>query len=88
MDPAEIERWASSNDPIDRYQATLTGQGWASARELEAIDRQIDAELDALIAEVEGSPLPDPEQARYDVTGDGPVAGPWYRLDPPNPAQA
>jgi TPP-dependent pyruvate/acetoin dehydrogenase alpha subunit len=31
---------------------------------------------------------PSPLEARTDVTGDGPVAGPWYRLDPPDPTKA
>ena len=88
MDPAEIERWAASSDPLDRYVATLTGSGWAGAKELAEIDRAVDAELDAAVAEAEASPLPEPEEARTDVTGDGPVAGPWYRLDPPDPTMA
>ena len=88
MDPAEIERWAATNDPIDRYVATLTQNGWASAKELAAIDEQISRELDDTIAGVEGGALPDPDEARTDVTAGGPVPGPWYRLDPPDPRKA
>jgi TPP-dependent pyruvate/acetoin dehydrogenase alpha subunit len=88
MDPAEIDRWATTSDPVDRYVAALTGSGWATAKELAAIDAAIDAELDAAVAEAEASPLPEPYEARTDVTGDGPVGGPWYRLDPPDPTKA
>jgi TPP-dependent pyruvate/acetoin dehydrogenase alpha subunit len=88
MDPAEIERWATTSDPIDRYVAALTGSGWASAKELAEIDRAVDAELDAAVAEAEASPLPEPFEARTDVIGGGPVPGPWYRLEPPDPTKA
>ncbi|HEX6749597.1 MAG TPA: thiamine pyrophosphate-dependent dehydrogenase E1 component subunit alpha [Longimicrobium sp.] len=88
MDPAEIEHWATTNDPVDRYVAALTQNGWASTKELAAIDAEIDRELDEMIAQAETSPLPDAEEARTDVTGDGPVAAPWYRLSPPDPVKA
>lgn len=88
VDPAEIERWASGNDPIDRYVAALTQNGWATAKELAEIDARIDRELDETIAEAERSPLPDPGEARTDVVSGPPVAGHWYRLDPPDPVKA
>jgi TPP-dependent pyruvate/acetoin dehydrogenase alpha subunit len=88
VDPAEIEHWAATNDPVDRYVAALTQNRWASTSELAAIDAEIDRELDAVIAEAEKSPLPDPEEARTEVTGDGPVNAPWFRHDPPDPTKA
>ena len=88
MDPAEIDRWATANDPIDRYVATLTGNGWATAKELAEIDARIDRELDETIAEAEKSSLPDEHEARTDVISGGPVPGHWYRLDPPDPRMA
>lgn len=88
MDPAEIERWAGGNDPVDRYVATLTENGWATAKELAEIDAGIDRELDAAIADAETSPLPDEQEARTDVVAGGPVAGHWYRMDPPDPRKA
>jgi TPP-dependent pyruvate/acetoin dehydrogenase alpha subunit len=88
MDPAEIDRWATTNDPVDRYVSALAQNGWASAKELSSIDRQIERELDEAVAAAEASPLPDPHQARTEVTGDGPVPGPWYRLTPPDPTKA
>jgi TPP-dependent pyruvate/acetoin dehydrogenase alpha subunit len=88
MDPAEIERWASSNDPIDRYVAALVSSGWATQKELAEIDARIDRELDAAIADAETSALPDEQEARTDVVAGGPVPGHWYRLDPPDPRKA
>ncbi|HEX8431461.1 MAG TPA: hypothetical protein VF625_09245, partial [Longimicrobium sp.] len=68
--------------------AALVGNGWATAEELSAIDAAIDGELDATIARVEGSPLPEPEEALTDVYGDGPARAPWTRHDPPDPTLA
>ncbi|HEX8452436.1 MAG TPA: thiamine pyrophosphate-dependent dehydrogenase E1 component subunit alpha [Longimicrobium sp.] len=88
VDPAEIDRWAATNDPIDRYIVALKENGWATADELRAIDERIDAELDATIAEAETSPLPEPEEALTDVYADGPVRAPWTRHTPADPTQA
>jgi TPP-dependent pyruvate/acetoin dehydrogenase alpha subunit len=84
----EIERWATTNDPIDRYVATLTGAGWATPEELQAIDARIDAELDEEIRIAEASPMPEPETALDDVYGDGPVNAPWTRHEPADPTRA
>ncbi|HEX2205930.1 MAG TPA: thiamine pyrophosphate-dependent dehydrogenase E1 component subunit alpha [Longimicrobium sp.] len=88
MDPAEIDRWATGNDPIDRYVAALLENGWTSADELRAIDEGVDAELEAAVDEADRSPLPEPEEALTDVHAGGPVNRPWTRLDPPDPTQA
>jgi TPP-dependent pyruvate/acetoin dehydrogenase alpha subunit len=88
VDPAEIEHWASTNDPIDRYVKTLLDNGWATAQELTAIGADIDRELDAAVAEAEKSPLPAPEEALTDVYGDGPVNAPWTRYEPADPTRA
>ncbi|MBV9110550.1 MAG: thiamine pyrophosphate-dependent dehydrogenase E1 component subunit alpha, partial [Gemmatimonadetes bacterium] len=88
VDQSEVQHWATTNDPVDRYVATLTENGWATTKELAAIDAAVDAELDEMIATAETSTLPDADEARTDVTGAGPVAGPWYRLTPPDPAKA
>jgi TPP-dependent pyruvate/acetoin dehydrogenase alpha subunit len=88
VDPAEIERWASTNDPIDRYIAALVGSGWSTAAELTAIGEAVDRELDEAAAEAERSPLPEPAEALTDVHGDGPVNAPWTRHEPPDPTRA
>ena len=88
VDPAEIDRWAATNDPIDRYVLALKENGWATADELRAIDERIDAELDATIAEAETSPLPEPEETLTDVYAEGPVRAPWTRHTPADPTLA
>ena len=87
MDPAEIDRWATTSDPIDRYVRALVENGWAKPDELSAIDGEIDRELDAMIEAVSDSPLPEPHEALTDVYGDGPVPAPWTKLDPPDPTK-
>jgi TPP-dependent pyruvate/acetoin dehydrogenase alpha subunit len=84
----EIDRWAATNDPIDRYLATVRESGWASDEELDSVRAAVDEELDAAVAEAEASPLPEPEEALTEVTGDGPVRSPWVRHSPPDPSQA
>jgi pyruvate dehydrogenase E1 component alpha subunit/2-oxoisovalerate dehydrogenase E1 component alpha subunit len=88
VDPAEIEHWATTNDPIDRYVKTLLDNGWATAEELTAIGADIERELDAAVAEAETSPLPAPLEALTDVYGDGPVNAPWTRHEPADPTRA
>ncbi|HEY0023519.1 MAG TPA: thiamine pyrophosphate-dependent dehydrogenase E1 component subunit alpha [Longimicrobium sp.] len=88
VDPAEIEHWASTNDPIDRYVKSLLDNGWATAQELTGIGEQIDRELDEAVAEAEKSPLPEPEEALTDVYADGPVNAPWTRHEPADPTRA
>lgn len=88
VDPAEVERWATTNDPIDRFAAALTESRWAAADELRAIDEKIDAELDATIAQAETSPMPAESEAMTDVYADGPVRAPWTRHTPPDPTLA
>jgi pyruvate dehydrogenase E1 component alpha subunit/2-oxoisovalerate dehydrogenase E1 component alpha subunit len=85
--PEEIERWASTSDPLDRFVSTLTGSGWADAEELAAIDGEIDAGLDAAVEEAEASPLPVPAEALDDVYAGSPAAAPWTRLSPPDPTR-
>jgi len=65
--PDEIARWAA-NDPVDRYVARIVGEGWVGQSELDAIDQQVDDELDRAVAESEHDPLPAPDAALTGVT--------------------
>jgi TPP-dependent pyruvate/acetoin dehydrogenase alpha subunit len=84
----EIERWAAENDPIDRYVATLLERGWATDDQLAGIRAAVDDELTAAVEAADASPLPEPEAALDDVTGDGPAAAPWTRYEPADPSRA
>ncbi|MQA92025.1 MAG: thiamine pyrophosphate-dependent dehydrogenase E1 component subunit alpha [Gemmatimonas sp.] len=83
--PDEIDKWATTNDPIDRFVAVLRENGWADDPQLEPIDARVEQELDAAVSEAEASPLPDPEDTLSDVYA-GETARPhWTRQVPPNP---
>ena len=84
----EIEHWAVTSDPLDRYVATLTDSGWAEAADLAGVDAGVERALDAAVEEAERSPMPEPESALEGVYAGPPARPPWTRLDPPDPARA
>jgi pyruvate dehydrogenase E1 component alpha subunit/2-oxoisovalerate dehydrogenase E1 component alpha subunit len=53
--PGEVAAW-EARDPIARFVAAATRNGWLDAASLEAIDRTVTDELDRAIAEVEAEP--------------------------------
>jgi pyruvate dehydrogenase E1 component alpha subunit/2-oxoisovalerate dehydrogenase E1 component alpha subunit len=76
----EIERWASENDPLDRYTTRLTGQDGFPAEELSAIDQRVSQEIDRATDEAERSPMPEPLDCLAGVYAE-PASMPslWYR---------
>ncbi len=58
--PDEIAARRADDDPIDRARTQLLAAGVTGA-ELDAIDRAVDAEIDAAAAFADASPLPEPE---------------------------
>ena len=77
--PGEIERWASENDPVDRYLKRLLGEGFDKAA-LDAIDAQVKEEIDRATDEAEASPMPEPTDALVGIYADPPVIPPlWFR---------
>src|SRR5690606_28366794 len=84
----EIEHWARTNDPLDRYVETLRENGWATEAQLGRIDREVAEEVERAGEEAERAPLPAPEETLEDVYGDGPVRRPWTHLSPPDPTHA
>lgn len=76
----EIERWAATNDPIDRYIARLTSEFGFTVAELEATDAAVIAEVDAATDLAEGSPPCDGPDALTGVYVDPPqMPTLWYR---------
>jgi pyruvate dehydrogenase E1 component alpha subunit/2-oxoisovalerate dehydrogenase E1 component alpha subunit len=86
----EIERWASENDPLDRYVKRLTDttdrrdQQQSGERvlpsELEAIDARVATEVDAATDEAESAPMPEPLDALVGIYADPPAEKPlWFR---------
>jgi pyruvate dehydrogenase E1 component alpha subunit/2-oxoisovalerate dehydrogenase E1 component alpha subunit len=77
--PGEIDRWASENDPIDRYAKRLLGDGFDQT-ELAAIDARVQEEIDRATDEAEKSPMPEPTDALVGVYAEPPVVAPlWFR---------
>jgi TPP-dependent pyruvate/acetoin dehydrogenase alpha subunit len=77
--PGEIDRWASENDPIDRYVKRLLGEGF-DKKELDAADARVKDEIDRATDEAEASPMPDPTDALVGVYDDPALIEPlWFR---------
>jgi TPP-dependent pyruvate/acetoin dehydrogenase alpha subunit len=76
----EIEHWASTNDPLDRYRARLVGEFGVDAARLDALDAEVAAEVDAATDQAEASPPCEGPDALVGVYAD-PAAMPvlWYR---------
>ncbi|MFN2565324.1 MAG: thiamine pyrophosphate-dependent dehydrogenase E1 component subunit alpha [Gemmatimonadaceae bacterium] len=76
----EIERWAAENDPIDRYQARLTGEQGFDQSELAVVDERVRREVDDATEIAERSPMPELLDALVGVYADPPVTAPlWFR---------
>lgn len=76
----EIDTWAATNDPIDRYVKVLTQDVGVEIAELESIDARVMAEIDRATDEAEASPIPEPEDALVGVYADPPSEQPlWFR---------
>jgi TPP-dependent pyruvate/acetoin dehydrogenase alpha subunit len=77
--PGEIDRWASENDPIDRYVTRLLAEGFEQS-ELVAIDERVKEEIDRATDEAEASPMPEPTDALVGIYADPPAMAPlWFR---------
>jgi len=75
----ELARW-ETDDPVDRYVARVTGDGWVGAAELAETDARVEAELDAAVDACEREPLPEPATALGGVHADPPAAPAlWFR---------
>ena len=75
----EIERWASENDPLDRYVKVLIDEK-ILRKELEAIDARVATEVDAATDEAEAAPMPEPSDALVGIYSDPPAEQPlWFR---------
>jgi pyruvate dehydrogenase E1 component alpha subunit/2-oxoisovalerate dehydrogenase E1 component alpha subunit len=78
--PGEIERWATGNDPLDRYTARLTTSFDVEPGELTAIGARVREEIDRATDLAEQSPPPAPADALAGVYADPPAAPLlWYR---------
>jgi pyruvate dehydrogenase E1 component alpha subunit/2-oxoisovalerate dehydrogenase E1 component alpha subunit len=76
----EIERWATTNDPVDRYVQRLLTHEWVDEQDLKEIDARVRDEVDEATDACLDDPLPEPATALDGVYVD-PAAAPrlWYR---------
>ncbi len=63
----EIDFWATTNDPIDRYERFLKEEKIASVEDLNQIAREVEKYLESELAIAEDAPLPEADSAAYDV---------------------
>ncbi|MFI5310023.1 MAG: thiamine pyrophosphate-dependent dehydrogenase E1 component subunit alpha [Gemmatimonadales bacterium] len=76
----EVERWATENDPLDRYTRVLLDREKVESREVASVDARVLAEVEQAAALAEASPPPEPAEALRGVYADPPDATPhWYR---------
>ena len=76
----EIERWATTNDPVDRYVQRLLTHEWVDDQDLKEIDAAVRDEVDQATDACLDDPLPEPDSALRDVYAHPPVAERlWYR---------
>jgi pyruvate dehydrogenase E1 component alpha subunit/2-oxoisovalerate dehydrogenase E1 component alpha subunit len=78
--PGEIDRWASENDPVDRYIARLLAEEGFEESDLKAVDARVVDEIDRATDEADASPMPDPTDSLVGVY-DNPASIPplWFR---------
>ena len=75
----EIERWASENDPVDRYVKRLLAEGVSQA-ELDTIETRVQQEINSATDEADASPMPDPADSLVGIYDDPPELSPlWFR---------
>ena len=76
----EIERWAQTNDPVDRYVKQLLDNGWAEEQDLTDIDGDVRDEVDQATDSCVNEPLPEGDTALGSVFAEPAAAERlWYR---------
>ncbi|MGH7480690.1 MAG: thiamine pyrophosphate-dependent dehydrogenase E1 component subunit alpha [Longimicrobiales bacterium] len=83
----ELAEW-EARDPVDAYRRRVLEADWAAESDLDTIDAEVRAEVDATRDAAEASGMPKPEGALHPVFGDRDVAPPWTRLSVPDPHHA
>ena len=78
----EIDRWATENDPLERYERVLRDTLKVKADELRAIDALVQKEIDDATDLAELSPMPEPLEALRGVYAHQESVEPlWFRED-------
>src|SRR5205085_7328891 len=78
----EIDRWATENDPIDRYALRLRKEFGVADEELRGIDDRVRREIDEATDIAERSATPEPLDALIGVYASPPAVQPlWFRRE-------
>src|SRR6266498_926898 len=78
---ADLDRWASDNDPIDRFTRRLLSADLVAEGDVKAIDDRVRVEVDQATDACVNEPLPDPETALPGVYVDPPAADKlWFKV--------
>lgn len=77
LPPGELEEW-ERRDPLDRFERHLLTRSIATGEKLDEIASEVQREIDEDVAWAESSPMPEPEQAAYEVF-DNDVVPPAFR---------
>jgi TPP-dependent pyruvate/acetoin dehydrogenase alpha subunit len=76
----EIDRWATENDPLDRFVERLTESHAVARSELDTLDARVRDEIDQATDLAEQAPAPASTEALIGVYADPPVMPvQWYR---------
>lgn len=76
----ELERWATENDPVDRYVKRLRENDWVTEAGMKDIDERVRVEIDEATDACVDEPLPEPETALPGVYADPPAAEKlWFK---------
>ena len=78
---ADIERWATQNDPVDRYVKALLDNAWVEEQDLKDLDAGVRDEVDQATDACVDEPLPEAGTALDAVYAEPARAETlWYRL--------
>ncbi len=76
----DLQRWATDNDPVDRYVQRLLAADLVGDRDFKDIDDRVRVEVDQATDACVGEPLPDAETALPGVYVDPPAANKlWFK---------
>ena len=77
----ETDRWAKTNDPVDRYVKALLDHAWVEEQDLTDLDAGVKDEVDQATDACLDEPLPPADSSLAQVYADPPEAERlWYRL--------
>jgi TPP-dependent pyruvate/acetoin dehydrogenase alpha subunit len=76
----DLDRWATENDPVDRYRQRILAAHFVTEADVTAIDDRVRVEVDQATDACVNEPLPDAESALPGVYVEPPAADKlWFK---------